>query len=515
MKKKKRNNLWDKLRLLNPKNLANEVHVYGYNFSWKMHVFSIICSLTGISAIGVLFHLQPLYFSLIEVSVLLIIPVLILYMHKRMYEQQRFADAVTYCEQILYSFQKNNKVISALKETRDTFEDGHMREVIDAALAYLEAGNVNTRRGLLREALGIIEESYACVKLHMVHELLISSEEYGGNTEKSILLILNDIELWKRRGYHLMAEKKKSHIDNMISIVVATILCAVALYTLQSMGKLFPTASEPIDIFGTGIIQLSSFVFIVFMLRVLTKSFKSLTANWLRSETLRDEKYILSNYNMVMEYDDAIARRKSIIWAAPFFIAAIVAFLFGTIIPGVICTLIAAFMLVQHRIGYNLAKKDVHEEMYIALPQWLMEIALLLQTNNVQVSIAKSIEEAPLVLKAELEKLVERLRAEPDKLSSYTSFCREFDLPEVQSCMKMLHAISESGTGNAEVQINNLIQRVNEMQNMADALRDKNAAFLAKMLFSYPVMAATVKLLIDLSIGMVSMLQMLGGMSGT
>ena len=143
-----------------------------------------------------------------------------------------------------------------------------------------------------------------------------------------------------------------------------------------------------------------------------------------------------------------------------------------------------------------------------------MEMALLLQNNNVQVSIMKSVPGAPAVLRPELLKLVERLREEPGRLSSYTSFCKDFDVPEIQSCMKMLHAVSESGTGDAKIQIHNLLQRVNEMRTQADEIRDKNAAFQVKMIFMYPVLGAMVKLLIDLSVGMVYMMQMLGNMGG-
>ena len=80
--------------------------------------------------------------------------------------------------------------------------------------------------------------------------------------------------------------------------------------------------------------------------------------------------------------------------------------------------------------------------------------------------------------------------------------------------MKMLHAISESGTGNASVQLNNLMQRVAEMRSQAEEIRNRSIAFRMKMLFSYPVMGATVKLLIDFAIGMVYMMQMLGSVGG-
>ena len=215
-----------------------------------------------------------------------------------------------------------------------------------------------------------------------------------------------------------------------------------------------------------------------------------------------------------MNYDEKKEKKKSILFALPFVIGTAAAFYFEQVWIAVICILLVAFMLMQHRVGYNMAKKDVNRELYLALPQWLMEIALLLQGNNVQVSIAKSRMEAPAVLQKELTLLTERLQREPDRLSSYTDFCKDFDVPEVQSCMKMLHAISESGTGNAAVQINNLIQRVNEMQDMADNIRNESIAFRMKMLFSYPVLAATVKLLIDLTLGMFYMLQLLGSMGG-
>lgn len=511
MKKKKKAGIFDRLKLLNPRYLEHEVHVYGYNFSWKKHVLVIICSLLGISAIGVLFRLGAAYFTAVILATVAILPIFILNMYKGMFEQKRFADAVTYCEQMLYAFQKHKKILSALKETGEVFERGGMKDAIDEAVYHMEKGKAGG--DIFREALGIIEQKYACVKIHMVHELLINNEEYGGEMENSVYLMLNDIEVWKRSGYLLQADKKTSHTDNMISIAVATILCAVALYVLNAMGKIYPGA-EGVDIFAVGIIQASSFVFICFQLYVLAKSFKSLTVNWLQSEMLHDANYILNSYDTVMRYDDEKEKKRSILLSAPFFAVAIPAFLFHVNWLGIACILIAAFMLLQHKIGYSLAKKDVDAELYIALPQWLMEIALLLQNNNVQVSIAKSMDQAPIVLHYELKKLTQRLRDYPDKLSSYTDFCKNFDIPEVQSCMKMLHAISETGTGNATVQINNLIQRVNEMQNMADKIRNENTAFKAKMIFSYPVLAATIKLLIDLTVGMVYMMQLMGSMGG-
>lgn len=500
--------------LLNPKNLEKEVHVYGYKFSWKKHLLVVVCSLLSISAIGILYRLCPPFFAVSIAAVVLVLPALIVDMYKRMFEQKRFADVATYMEQMLYSFQKDGKVVSALRESREIFDGGQMYDMINQAVAYLEVGHAKTEKGLLREALDIVEKPYECTKLHTVHELLVSSEEYGGDTERSIQLVLADIEIWKRRGYRLQAEKKHSHTDNMVSMVVATILCAVALYVLDGMNHIFPQASTGTDIFQITLIQISSLLFIIFMVYVLVKSTRNLTSNWLKDEGIHSEEYILGSYQTVISYNDEKEKRKSVIFAVPFLLGGIAAFLFRYQITGTICILLAAFLFLQHKAGYSLAKKDINSELYIALPEWLMGIALLLQNNNVQVSIVKSIAGSPAILKPELQALTERLQKEPDKLRSYTDFCKHFDVPEARSCMKMLHAISESGTGNADVQIANLIQRVNEMQDMADRIRNESVAFQTKMVFSYPIMGATLKLLVDLTFGMIYMFQMLGNMGG-
>lgn len=498
---------------LNPRQLALEVHVYGYDFSWKTHIQILICSLFAIGAVGILFQLNTGYMIGIVALMIFVLPVLIVNTYKRMFEQKRFEDVTVYVEQMLYSFQKNEKIVAALKETGEVFEDGRMKWAIEDAVTHLERGIAQSEKGTLREALAMIEKMYPCKKIHIAHELFLSSEEYGGSAGNSILLLLEDVEHWKRKGYHLQADKKRSHTDNIISISVAIMMCAIALYALNSMGDFFPKADK-VSVFSIEIIQISSFGFIIFMLWVLIKSTKNMTENWLESGRLHKNEYLLRCYEKVINYDDTVENKKKILLG-----------IFGTFVGGfgvylkkkwimVAGCFIIICMLLRRRIGYRMARRDVSDEIYISLPQWLMELALLLQNNNVQVSITKSIHNASPIIQLELQKLMRRLEKAPDALISYTGFCKEFDVPEAQSVMKMLHAISESGTGNASVQINNLIFCVQKMQNIADEISNKNIALRMKMIFTYPVLAATMKLLIDLTIGMVYMFQLLGGIGG-
>ena len=175
--------------------------MYGYDFSLGTHVLFGVLSLLGIGSVGILFKLRPVYLTTVLVGVCVMLPVFTLYLYKQMYEQQRFTDAVAYSEQMLYSFQKSGKVVFALKETRETFPEGQMRRKIDDAIKQIEKGKVNTQKNILQEALESIEKAYECPKIQMVHQLLISSEEYGGTVNNAILLVLEDIEKWKRQFY--------------------------------------------------------------------------------------------------------------------------------------------------------------------------------------------------------------------------------------------------------------------------------------------------------------------------
>lgn len=523
--RKEKYGIWNNLRLLHPKNLAKEVHIYGYHFSWKTHVLIMLGTLAGISAVGIVFKLSAVYFFIVAAAAIILLPILILDMYKKMYEQKRFADAAAYMEQMLYSFLKTGKVISALKESMEIFEDGQMRRTIEAAVCYLEEGKEHAGQGLLRESLNCIEAVYPCTKIRVVHDLLINAEEYGGEAESSVMLVLEDLEVWKRRGYQLQADKKKSHIDNIISIIVATAMCMTALYVLNAMKDMFAPDS-PLIIFRIGAIQISSMLFILLLYFIFVKSSKSLTADWLAEEGLLDSAYILQCYETVKHYERpdgnekgifnslSGAEKRSLLIALPLLFGAVVFVIRQHYLIAAVVMMVGIVVMMQHKIGYRLAHKDLEREMYLALPQWLMELALLLQNNNVEVSIAKSREGVPAALQGELDALIERMEKTPGKLSAYTDFCKDYDMPEVQSCMKMLHALSENGTGDVKIQMNHLIQRVNEMQNKADRIRSESAAFRMKMIFSYPVIAATGKLLVDLTVGMVIMFGLLGNMGG-
>lgn len=105
----------------------------------------------------------------------------------------------------------------------------------------------------------------------------------------------------------------------------------------------------------------------------------------------------------------------------------------------------AIWMLTQEKRKYKHARKRVLREVEKQFPEWLMNLSLQLQTDNVHVSLKKTIPDAPFILKQDLTRLVEEIEQQPNALQPYLRFMREFQIPDVLSAMKILYSMAEFG----------------------------------------------------------------------
>ena len=506
--KRKNREEWKLGSIWNPMNLQKEVHRYGYNFEWKTYLLTIFFVFLLIGVVGMFFKLELVYIVAVGAVALSMLPVLIIDMYRRMYEQKRFADVTDYMEQILFSFRKERKILSALRECDTALPDGQMRAAIREAVTYVEAGTATTEEGVYTEALALIEKRYPCKKIHTVHELLVSAEERGGDVGTSIDLMVEDIEVWKRQVYELQKDKKVGHTDCIFSIVGAALTSGLAVYLMDQVKNTMGSDTVA-SIFTLLPVQLTSFVLILICLFTFAGSSRKLVQDWMDGKKKKD---VLHAYEYLMHYDAGKEGRKSILLSLPFLVIAIVCIAFDLPVAAVIFVVLTVFMLFQHKVNCSVYRSDVKNALYEALPEWMFDMALLLQYNNVQVSLAESISHAEPILQAELTALVERIRKDPDEIQSYLLFFANVDIPEIATCMKMLYSMSNDGTGNMQVQISNLVAHVNKLREKELELKNEKIVFQARMMIMYPVAATTVKLLIDMASGTVLLFQLFGTM---
>ena len=164
---------------------------------------------------------------------------------------------------------------------------------------------------------------------------------------------------------------------------------------------------------------------------------------------------------------------------------------------------IGIFLENQHRIAYRISYNWLVKEINLRFPQWLMEMALLLQGNNVQVAIAKTVSGAPAVLQQELEEMVKKLKEQPESMKPYMEFLEQFQLSYVQSAMKMLYAISESGTGDSQEQIQIMVRRNEKLLDQAEKILNERKLAGINAVGYFPQITISFQMMINMMVFMI------------
>lgn len=483
------------LELLNPMNLRKKIDSYGYEFSMGkyMVLLGVVCTI--VLTLGMLFSLKWQMTAIIIIFFLLQLPGIILDAYYNMYEHKKFLDLSDYMEQILYSFKANQKILTSLKDTATLFK-GKMQEKILEAAAYIEAGNAE--ENLYEEALRIIEKAYPNRRLTAIHRYLRSVEKNGGDNMESVDLLIKDKNIWADNV--LLLQKERKHKRNLVfgSLIITTLFAAAFHFIYRSMPE-YHMASNML-------VQIATTVYLMLNIRIFRKANREISKSWVEKEN-QDEERILGYYRKIMEYDEKKERLTSLCMGIPAAVLAFVLLLFGQTLLGAGAVLLALFFLNQHKVGYRVAYNRVVKEINVAFSQWLMQMALLLQTNNVRRAIAASIEEAPAILRPALEKLKQELEEQPDAEWPFREFLEIFELSSVQSAMKMLYGLSSMGSGEAKVQIRALIERNIGLLDKAEKIKNDEKLAGIEGVFFLPQVTVSLQLIAGLFIFMMLFMQ--------
>lgn len=384
--------------------------------------------------------------------------------------RKRFLDVSLYIDTLLYSFLKEQKIIRAFEDVKSTLADGHMKETVSRAIDHMMLTFDETE--VFVDAMRIIEDEYKCNRIVNAHEFMAHAEYYGGDIKESARILLKDKSAWERRILRNIEDRQRMFHQIILSVVTSVIISGIILY--------LPVLS--MDISSNIIVQILSVALIVL-----------------------DDKHAkkLEEYKA---YNPAKELRASILMAVIPALAS--AFLLYTDRqwPAVAAMGAALICLNQHRIGHRLMKKNLIADVKSAFPKWLMDLALLIQSENVQVAIQKSREHIPVILKEEVNTLVERLDVEPESSDPYHRFLDCLNLPEINAAMGMLYAVSIGNSGNCGSQIDELITKNLEMLDVADTARLKDKTAGMYLLFLAPVITASFKMIVDMAIFLISFL---------
>lgn len=486
--KKKRSIFGELIYYANPAHLSQEVAGLGYTLSAKKTILSYLLFFVAAVIMGWLFQLNAVMVIILAMTGFLFVPIIIRNGYKNMFEQHRFSEVSEYMEHILYSFRSNHKILQSLNEVELSFREGPMYEAIQDAKKKIRNGD--GKGGVERNGLKVIEDRYPCERLRAIHKFMVEVEYLGGSFDESIDLLLEDRMAWVDRTTAFQKDKKHQVINVLLSIGITVFICLLIQRALP----------ETVSIASNIIVQIVALILLIgdMIIYVITDS--KMATDWLETQNTLTDKQIETYYTRVISYDESKEKKKGLLMGIilfalcggialltkPFFLAVGAVFaIFCYFLPG---------------IKYKSSKKSIENEIAIKFPQWLMEISLQLQSQNVQVALFNSIPSAPKVLKPELIKLKEKLDKAPESVIPYLDFMKDFNVPEIQSSMKMLYSISEGTGGDSGKQIAEIIRRNNMLLDKSEKNAFDNVLAGMYGLFLAPQIIGGAKLLTDMMV---------------
>lgn len=423
--------------------------------------------------------------------VLCLFAIFVIPFHHRLYKkskdnQQRFYEVSLYLDTILYSFVKEEKVNLAVQDVNMTLPEGKMKDLVEKALDYMNMTFDEVE--VVEDALRMIEREYPCQRIKDVHQFMTHVEYYGGEIEKPVNLLLADKGRWEQRIKDTIEHRKKQLIDVILSVIASLIICGAIVY--------LPIAN--MDISKEIVVQVCALLAIVVDDFIIYQAQKYLQVDWIQLQLTEDELYYAKKMESYFNYDEKKDKRLSFVLGSIGCIITLGACWLKNEWYIVVMLAVTFFLFEQHHIGRALQKKNLIKEIKYAFPKWLLDLVLLLQSENVQVALQKSIEHAPGVLKKELFLLTERLNMEPESSNPYHMFLEEFSIPEVHSAMGILYSLSIGNSANADKQISELVEKNLELLDSAETELLKSSSGGLYVLFLLPVVVASFKLIIDM-----------------
>lgn len=411
--------------------------------------------------------------------------------HKKRYEvylknKKRFFEVSSYLDTLLYAFVKEEKVVLAIWDVSQTLPQGEMKSLVEKALDYMQM--TFKEIAVLQEGLRLIEREYPCQRIRDVHQFMTHVEYYGGEIERPVTLLLADKGRWERRIQEAIAQRNKQFVDVVLSVSAALMICGAIVY-LPVMDM---------DISQEWIVQIFSVLVIIINDWIIYKAQKYLMVDWIQIQLTESDDYYVKKMQELREFHEKKEKRLSIFLGGISAVITIVFFLCGNEWFVVLGLLLTLFLFNQHRVGKNLMRKNLVKQIKYAFPNWLLDIVLLLQSENVQVALQKSKEHVPGVLREELRLLINRLEQQPESSEPYHMFLKEFGIPEVHSAMGILYSLSIGNSGNADKQISELVEK--NLTLLDDTEREllKSSTSGMYVLFLLPVVVASFKLIVDM-----------------
>ncbi len=480
--------------ILSFKNLTREINGYGFSYSLKKYLITIFITLGSIVALGFVFKLWPVFIVMIAVMALLCVPLIIRAQFRFLYKQKQFSDIDVYLHQMIASFQKSSKIITALEDTY-SIADGEMKTVVGKALEILNTGASTT---VYEDAFSVIEQAYSCERICSLHKFLLSVEKNGGNFKTSLNVLLSDIDRYVKRVYKHQEDIKLFKRDIGIGLVLAVCMGAATVLISSVFGG-NNSLKISMDITNDIVYQIASFIFFVCCIGYFLYVQLHYKCEWVTYS--RTDKQILNDYKIVFGNENSKIRMLSIPFIVTFIVAAVILLFFKNLVCNIIAAVLVVFAVwcvFIPGLDKKGARKRITEDLYNAFSEWLRDVSINLQAEPLQVAIRDTYDTCPVIMKPSLEIFIRQITEDPTDVEPYYLFLKEFNIMDISATVRMLYSFTEIKGSEVDETINTLIERNYSILDKHDELNEKTKASIRGFAYYIPMLFAVGKLSVDM-----------------
>lgn len=469
--------------------ISGDISEYGYSFSLRKYIVSIIGVTGCIILVGLIFKLKLKYILCIIICSLLILPLLIRKKYHNNHRMKEFSDVDIYLHQMVYSFIRTPKIHTALSDTY-AIADGHLKALLKEALDELEYGMGDN---VYYEALEIIEKNYNCSRVRTLHHFLINIETKGGRYKNALQVLLKDFDRWVKNIYQYEYELKIIKRDTTAGIFISIGLSLITMLMCSILNK-YNTGS--VSITNNYIFQLSSTVFLL-----LCIFFYAYTQTNYGSSLLNDsdkEEQSVRNYKLA--YKTSIS--SVILHVLPLIIILIAILIFMIIKEKYLITayiLLAVLAILSYPFfNKRRAKKQVINNLRSCFSDWLRNVAINLENKPLIASIEDTYDDCPYLIRLSLDNFIRDIEADPSDIKPYYEFLSEYKQTDIMATIRTLYSVSELDEKGIDETISTLIQRNNDLINKQTELSYKDKESILKFMEYIPVFFMAMKMSIDM-----------------
>lgn len=373
---------------------------------------------------------------------------------KEKQERMKLEQGSFYMEQLLLSFRRHHKILAAWKDV-SVIAPGKMGEVVREASFELESGFEEEREFL--QVSYRIEKRYGSRLMRRVHEFLIHVEEQGGECDTALDILLAQVRS-NKQSRKLFTEKYQLTRSRLtLSVMLSCLIHILIVRMIPERHLLMETRAYQL---GNG----TAF----FLYAVLYLFFYQMTICPPDSEY--SEKKEQKMIRQAKRWYEMMVYR-------------------------------------HHGIGWHLAVVRMEKEVRVFFPDWLFDMLLRLQTENLQTALHHSLDSAPEILIRPLCRLLRMVEEDPVSMEPYHDFLKELDLPEIHSMMLQLYAVNTMGKDDIPNQICAMLEQQRQMQEQAERIRLEERLTGIGLLAAVPMMLSILLMLWNMGLGMLSFLQ--------